>query len=529
MDELADTLTSTPSAKQWSRFGVKHRHGINVPLFALHTQNSAGIGEYPDLIPLLTWCKSLDLDIVQLLPLNDTGEETSPYGSLSAFALNPIHLGLATLPNLQSSPLLVSLLKEAQKLTICQRVCYQKLHLIRESFLKEYFTLFGQEIRNSKEYQDFISENHDWLPGFALFKAIKICCHWQSWEEWPDEYKLTTPQALEQQLEKYEIDVSYHQFVQFLCFQQMKAVKTHAENLGIYLKGDLPILINRESADVWLHRDLFNMELSAGAPPDHYSDEGQNWGFPLYNWTAMEQQGYGWWKRRLSVAANFYHIYRLDHVVGFYRIWGIAKDKKPLEGRFVPEDRSSWVDHGEKILTMMLTSSSMLPIGEDLGTIPNEVRQNLRKLGICGTKVMRWERNWTGDGKFISPDKYDSLSMTTVSTHDSTPLPLWWVQSPDESKEYALERGWEYKTPLISTEHFAYLYDSHHSKSIFHINLLNEYLALFPELIWPSLEDERINTPGIISANNWTYRCRCSLEQIVDHSPLAYLIMDLKA
>ena len=130
----------------------------------------------------------------------------------------------------------------------------------------------------------------------------------------------------------------------------------------------------------------------------------------------------------------------------------------------------------------------MLPIGEDLGVIPKEVRLSLKRLGICGTKVMRWERDWEGDKKFYLPDTYSPLSMTTVSTHDSSPLALWWVQTPEESKEYALERGWEYTAPLPSDEQFAILYDSHHSTSLFHINLLGEYLALFPQLVWPSLK-----------------------------------------
>jgi 4-alpha-glucanotransferase len=269
------------------------------------------------------------------------------------------------------------------------------------------------------------------------------------------------------------------------------------------------------------------MELSAGAPPDQYSDDGQNWGFPLYNWDEMERDGFKWWMERLSVAANFYHIYRLDHVVGFYRIWGIAKGEKSKNGRFIPEDKELWIPQGEKILSAMLENSPMLPIGEDLGNIPDEVRVSLQRLGICGTKVMRWERNWKGDKKFIPLDAYPPLSMTTVSTHDSTPLSLWWIQSPDESKEYALEKGWDYITPLHSDQHFAILYDSHHTTSLFHINLLGEYLAFFPDLVWPSLEDERINTPGIVSDENWTYRFRPSLEQIIGDIPLAYLISDL--
>ena len=279
MDDIKEKLNSSPAANQWARIGIKQHHGINLPLFALHSKNSAGIGEFPDLIPLLSWCDSLGLDVVQLLPLNDTGEDTSPYGALSAFALNPIHLGLAALPNVENSRILKTMLHEAQKLCLCQCVPYQQLHLNRTSFLKAYFEEHSENIIHSESYQKFLTEN-PWVNGYALFKSIRKECNWQSWENWPEEIKNPTEDSLKQLNEKHEVNVDYHQVIQYLCFEQMKAVKAHADSLGIFLKGDLPILINRESADVWLNRSLFNMDLSAGAPPDRYSDEGQNWGIP---------------------------------------------------------------------------------------------------------------------------------------------------------------------------------------------------------------------------------------------------------
>jgi 4-alpha-glucanotransferase len=522
------SLETTPSAKQWAIIGDRQHHGICLPLFALHSKTSAGIGEYTDLIPMITWCNHVGFDVLQLLPLNDTGPDTSPYGALSAFALNPINLGLASLPYIdKSNTALISLLKEAQVLTSRQRIDYPQLHSVRQKFLREYFRLFGVDITNSADFRQFI-ESNKWLDGYALFKSIKECYHWQSWTQWPEDIKNPDSETLQDLHSKYDVDIAYHQTIQFLCFQQMAAAKKHAESLGVFLKGDIPILINRESADVWLHRDLFNLNLSAGAPADHYADEGQNWGVPLYNWDAMEQQDYAWWNERLKVAKNFYHIYRLDHVVGFYRIWAIAPGQKAKEGHFVPAERSTWIDHGEKILRNLLDVSLLLPIAEDLGTIPPEVRLHLAHLGICGTKVMRWERFWETDKHFLRPNEYPVLSMTTVSTHDSTPLSLWWTASPEESKAYAAQREWDYHPILPPDQHFAILYDSHHTNSLFHINLLGEYLAMFPELVWQKPEDERINTPGIVSDKNWTYRFRPSIETIIDHAPLYFLLQDLK-
>jgi 4-alpha-glucanotransferase len=259
-----------------------------------------------------------------------------------------------------------------------------------------------------------------------------------------------------------------------------------------------------------------------------YSATGQNWGFPLYNWQEMEKTEFFWWKERLAVASNFYHIYRIDHIVGFFRIWAIAKDEPATQGHFIPENPQKALEQGDQLMRMMLEASTMLPIGEDLGKVPPEVRTHLQELGICGTKVMRWERYWDTTKAFIPPEKYAPLSVTTVSTHDSSTLQLWWTQDSHEAIEYCHGQGWEYSTPLPPEYHFSLLYNSHHTTSLFHINLLQEYLALFPELVHSTPEEERINIPGLISNVNWSYRFLPSAETIVTHSELAQLILDVK-
>jgi len=528
IDSLISLIQSSPAAKNWEKIGIKQHHGINIPLFSLHSKKSAGIGEYTDLIPMIDWCKSLGLDVLQLLPLNDTGLETSPYSALSAFALNPLHIGLASLPYLEENTLVSTMLKDIQQMTASQRIDYPQLHSKRSGLLHQYFTEFSEEIMRENEYQTFV-KNNPWLQGYALFKSLKMYSKWKSWELWPDDLRNPTPETVAKHSQKYEIDMAYHIFLQYLCFKQMQEAKKHAESQGIFLKGDIPILINRESADVWLHRQMFYMDLEAGAPPDQYSKEGQKWGFPIYNWDAIAQSDYEWWKQRLAYATHFYHIYRIDHIVGFYRIWGIPLGKKAMDGHFVPENPTVWINRGDTIMRIMLGASTMLPIGEDLGTVPPEVRKDMKELGICGTKVMRWERDWNGNGHFLLPDEYTPLSMTTVSTHDSETVSQWWTNYPAEVKEYCTEKGWSYTAVLDPEYHFAILYDSHHTSSLFHINLLQEYLALFPQMVWPNPEDERINTPGVISDRNWSYRFRPSIEEIVGSEPLGALIQDLKS
>ena len=521
-------LFKTAAGAHWQTIGLHSHHGICVPVFSLHSDSSGGIGEFTDLIPLIDWCRNVGLDAIQTLPLNDTGLETSPYSALSAFALNPIHLGLVKLPFYDEFPQLAEPFAALHALLKEPRIAYPKLHQMRSAFLRSYYTLSKAKIVDTPAFLNFKEEN-SWVENYALFKSLKISRNWSSFTAWPEEMRSPTPEILTQLAEDLKDEIAFHVFLQFLCYKQMGEIKEYAEKQKVFLMGDIPILINTESVDVWIHPTLFNQQLTAGAPPDQYSNEGQNWGFPLYNWDKNRESNYAWWKKRLEVAARCYHVFRIDHVVGFYRIWGIPLHSSAREGRFIPENSTVWIGQGEEILSMMLENCPMLPIGEDLGVIPLEVRTNLRKLGICGTKVMRWERVWNEDRRFIQPQDYIPESLTTVSTHDSETLQLWWQNHPDEAQEYCRFKGWDYETPLSVIKHQDILFDSHQTNSLFHINLLQEYLALLPDMTWPNLEDERINIPGLVLDRNWSYRFRPSIEDIVHNAKLTDLMKTLTA
>lgn len=517
---LQKKINSTPAAKHWERVGVKHHHGVNIPLFSIYTEQSAGIGEYLDLLHLIPWCQEVGMNVIQLLPLNDGGHDKSPYNALSAFALNPVHLSIADLPRLHAHKKLLVQLKDLQKLNAYPRVAYDTVRVKKEKFMKAYLEREGEEIRSSKEYKQFLSHHASWLHSYAAFKVLKETQKWHSWMHWPKKYRDPTHDTIEEIISKHRNAVDRYITIQFLCFEQMQRVKTTAENQGIYIKGDIPILISRDSADVWLHRKLFRLDLSAGTPPDVFNSKGQNWNFPIYNWREIEEGGDTFWKERLQVASHLYHIYRIDHFVGFFRIWSIARGASPTQGQFVPKDPSTWITHGERIMKIMLHDCEMLPIGEDLGVVPANVRTCMEGLGICGTKVMRLEREWDEDGRFISTDEYSALSMTTVSTHDAEPLQMWWESHPDEARALCNHKRWGYHQTLSKPRLEDILLDSHQSKSLFHINLLHEYLPLFPELCWPNPEDDRINRPGIVHPRNWTIRFRRPLEELLNHVKL---------
>ena len=218
---------------------------------------------------------------------------------------------------------------------------------------------------------------------------------------------------------------------------------------------------------------------------------------------------------------------RIDHVVGFFRIWGIPEEKKASEGSFFPPDPSLWPAQGREILSMMIDSSPLLPMAEDLGTIPKEVYPVLRDLGICSTKVIRWQRRWDSDKSYIPYSEYDPLSLTTLATPDSDTLSGWWKKFPDEAIPFAHFKQWPYRSDLTKEQRFAILRDAHHTPSYFHINLLQEYLSFFPDLVSTNPDDERINVPGTLLPTNWTYRFRPSVEELLANQPLAETIREI--
>ncbi len=520
-------LSHSPAARQWEPIGIKPHHGIAIPLFSIHSSHSYGIGEFTDLPLLIDWCASIGFDVIQLLPLNDTEMGLSPYSAMSAFALNPLFIGLDSLPHVDDYPILKEELKSLPKFSSIPFVDYDRVRAYKERFLRHYFRLMGSQLLKSAAFEHFMQEAGFWLKGYAVFKILKRRHQWMSWETWPEAESRATPVLLDSIAYQQQEEFNWFCFLQFICDQQMKAAKLHADHQKVFLMGDIPILIGRDSADVWLHRELFNLDYSAGAPPDLFSESGQNWGFPIYQWETLANQDYHWWIQRLRWASRYYHIYRIDHIVGFFRIWSIPLGLTGKDGYFLPKDKTMWIDHGQRIMLMMLKACDMLPIGEDLGIVPLEVRTCLKALGICGTKVMRWERKWEENGTFISLQDYPVDSMTTVSTHDTETLQQWWIDFPIEAQLFAQFKGWSYQ-PILSRDHYReILWDSHHSASLFHINFLQEYLPLIPGLSWPNPDDERINIPGLVTDRNWRYRLLPSLEDLAQQSSLKHIMQEL--
>jgi 4-alpha-glucanotransferase len=488
----------------WNRIGIYPHHGIDVFLPALRSKKSSGIGEFFDLLPLIDWCHELKMDVIQLLPLNDSDNDPSPYNPMSCCALNYLLLSLHALPHGEQLPTLPE-----------SPLTYEEVITHKTEWLQNYYNRVGNQILQSDAFRAFAAENASWLKPYALFKSIKERTANASWLTWPKT-------SYDQLLKDHASKITFHSMLQFLCYTQLKEVKEYARGKGILLKGDIPILVSFESAEVWYHPTYFNTDFAAGAPPDMYYSEGQYWGFPIFRWDVLAKDHYSWWKMRLAYASHFFDLFRIDHIIGFFRIWAIPRGATAMEGQYIPAEEEQWEIQGRRLLRMILSNScGMMPIAEDLGTIPDVLPTCLEEMAICGTKVMRWVRYWEEEGQpYVPYTEYPPLSMTCVSTHDSPTLTQWWRDYPEEASLYAELKEWPYQSELTSEQRFQILWESHHTPSLFRINLLQEYLALFPELVWPNPNDERINIPGTVQPSNWSYRYLPSVEEIISHTGL---------
>ena len=313
----------------WDWFGLTERQtmkGVAVPLFSLRTENDFGIGEYADLPKLGDWCVANDMKIIQILPINDTTahydwHDSYPYNAISAFALNPIYLNIEKLEGI-AFPSIDSQGNDMKGKAI-NSTAFKRMRtmLNKEEFINypkvlkakwKYFQIaFEQQwdtLKEATEFKQFVKENDDWLLDYAQYCS-----------------------------ERDGNGTEIHLFLQYHCDKQLREAVKALHDKGLLLKGDIPIGVNPSGVDVKSHPDLFNLDVQVGAPPDDFAAEGQNWGFPSYNWETMAKDGYAWWQRRLQVMARYFDAYRIDHILGFFRIWEIPKTAKSgLLGHFSP-------------------------------------------------------------------------------------------------------------------------------------------------------------------------------------------------
>ena len=417
-----------PHPSQHEAFLSKKRAGVLVPLSLVYSKNSFGIGDFSDLKLSIDWLRETGSSILQLLPMNEMGSLFCPYDSLSSFGLEPLYISLLSLP----LPKGKSFKRQIENLrkNLPNAALYVDYSMKKEKvrLLHEVFVLSAQV--DSPELTRFKEDNAYWLGDFSLYKALKETHNNAPWYDWPDEFKNRNQEALNNFRANHAQEIKFEEWAQWQLYLQFKEAKEYAHRKGVFLKGDLPILVSRDSADVWAHPEFFKLDFAAGAPPDMYCAKGQRWGMPTYNWDRIAADGYRYLKEKLKYAENFYDIIRIDHVVGLLRIWSIPYndplENKGLNGFFDPLNESEWEVHGRRILEVMLENTNMFLCAEDLGMIPKACTDTLKKLNIPGNDVQRWVKDWNVRHDFLEPQDYRQLSVTMLSTHDTTNWPAWW-------------------------------------------------------------------------------------------------------
>ena len=318
--------------------------GTLIPLFSLRTNNSFGIGDFGDLKRMIDFMSCTNQRVLQLLPINDTTssgtwKDSYPYSCVSVFALHPQYINLNALPSLKDKEQHLRFQKLQKELNSLEHVDYERVNCAKNEYLSLLYKQEGTKILGSKEFSVFFENNQEWLVPYALYCSLRdkyktpLCSNWGEYREWNDSWRTT----LSNPKSKDYKAVAYYYFVQYLLFSQMKEAHAYALSKQVILKGDIPIGVDRHSCDVWVEPKYFNLNSQAGAPPDAFSTNGQNWGFPTYNWNEMLKDNCAWWTKRFQHMSQFFDAYRIDHVLGFFRIWSIPYDSiHGLLGQFEP-------------------------------------------------------------------------------------------------------------------------------------------------------------------------------------------------
>jgi len=307
--------------------------GVAIPVFSLRSRAGFGIGEFRDLMKLVDWCRVTGLKMIQLLPINDTtathtSADSYPYSAISAFALHPIYLHLPDMVEPKDRRLFESFEPERQRLNSLPALDYDAVIRAKSDLLKHIYSLEKKKTFERLDYREFISANEQWLVPYVFFCCLRDRYRSIKFTEWP-EHQRFDPKELEIELRtnpSLKDEMGFHYFTQFHLRLQLREVVDYAHANGIILKGDIPIGVFRYGVDAWQEPELYRMDLQAGAPPDPFAEKGQNWSFPTYNWQKMAETGFAWWKARLLQMSHYFDAFRIDHVLGFFRIWSIPID-----------------------------------------------------------------------------------------------------------------------------------------------------------------------------------------------------------
>ncbi|MEI8059600.1 MAG: 4-alpha-glucanotransferase, partial [Ferruginibacter sp.] len=318
--------------------------GVAIPVFSLKSKNSFGTGEFTDLKLLVDWAKKTGLKLIQVLPLNDTTathtwKDSYPYAAISAFALHPLFLNIEKVAGADHASIVKPLKKKQQQLNELVEMDYDSVIKFKMLAIKEIYAAKKKSFLSDTEYFKFFELNRHWLVPYAAFSFLRDKYHTSEFSTWKSNnvYDENSIQRLVSPSQKHYDEIAVHYFTQYHLHLQLKEATAYAHKNGIVVKGDIPIGIYRNSVDAWMAPGLYNMDAQAGAPPDDFATKGQNWGFPTYNWKAMQADDFMWWRQRFEQMSNYFDAFRIDHILGFFRIWSIPLHAvEGIMGKFDP-------------------------------------------------------------------------------------------------------------------------------------------------------------------------------------------------
>lgn len=513
----------------------ERRAAVLLPAFSLIREGGLGIGDTRSMHEWIDLVSNYDVGLIQLLPINETGSDDSPYNAISSVALDPVYLTMEEVPGVD--------LEQVAALAVNERapVDYAVVRKRKDGLLEQAWKRWpeaGQGLHD--EFEEFRRTESGWLPNFVAYRALMEKAGTEKWNLWPGEWQ--TVDGAREALEGAEDLCAYFEWVQWLCFRQWRGVRRHADGKGVQLMGDIPIGVSRNSADVFFGREDFDLDWCGGAPPETVFKHdafirkwGQNWGIPLYRWDKMEREGFPWWRQRVGKLVDIFHVFRIDHVLGFYRIYGFpwqpdenrdyldlseqeaaARTGGPLP-KWVPrpddtpESCEANRAEGEVRLKMVQDAAGRGEvIGEDLGHVPDYVRPHLYSLGICGFRIPHWD--FDEDGKVIPGQEIPETTFATYATHDHDSIPAMWKdyrqrvseENDDEEDREETREGLQRLADFAGIDDLGPFDDE---KLWCLIDALMRCRSRYAAIMITDLFNmtDRINSPGTVGTHNWTF------------------------
>jgi len=555
--------------------------GVLCPVFSIRTENDLGIGDTEGVRQMIDWCHRHDIGLLQVLPINETSDDNSPYNAISSMALDPTTIAVSPehIPDLSPGKfktiaqpgLLDELRAGAVKYTKVKRLKRALLRAAFDAFLAQHWNTTTER---SQAFRQFLAQNGDWITDYAMFRVLMEDYHdWPTWDEWPLDRQnpkrawswfLSLPTK---QRDEYAERILFCAYMQWIAYDQWMKVKQHGARQKVYLMGDIPFGVNRYSSDVWGNRAIFDLDWSGGCPPekafkcDPFTGKwGQNWGIPLYKWGVSRERNHDWWRIRCGNVHKAFHLFRIDHALGFFRIYSFPWQPKyndkflPLTeqeagkltgGRLphfqpfaddTPEGAKFNQKQGEELLAMVAESAGdTAVVAEDLGVVPPYVPAALEHLKIPGYKIPHFLRD--KNLSFVDGKSYPRLSLATPATHDHDPVARMWRdlwEKFDDGKHSGDEKGlqqsaeaykelkrWMKYCGAEAVEPPREFNDQVHEMILRGVLSSNSWLAVF--LITDVFGTEaRFNVPGAVSEGNWTYRLDKTVAELDKDSHLLH-------